>query len=258
MRIQSLEYGSKAFVSVEEIGTSGLFSVTDRNDVTINRTGGRDATATVNGINANTDGLKLTFSSTLLKLEAILDETFGNGSTGLGSSQFAVTEGGALFQLGPQVSTNLQENIGVKSMQANKLGNSIVGFLSELKSGQSNSLNSGNFQQASKIVQEVTTQVAVLRGRLGAFERNTLQPNIRQLQITTENLTSSESVIMFKIQRYHVLEDAIWIYWADFENRTVVTEFGGFTNNRRNMEQVRGRYESDGEWKYYNRSFVSC
>ena len=237
MRIQSLEYGSKAFVSVEEIGTSGLFSVTDRNDVTINRTGGRDAMATVNGINANTDGLKLTFSSTLLKLEAILDETFGNGSTGLGSSQFAITEGGALFQLGPQVSTNLQENIAVKSMQANKLGNSIVGFLSELKSGQSNSLNSGNFQQASKIVQEVTTQVAVLRGRLGAFERNTLQPNIRQLQITAENLTSSESIIRdtdFAVETSELTRSQILVQAgnavlaiANAQSQNVLTLLGG-------------------------------
>ena len=42
---------------------------------------------------------------------------------------------------------------------------------------------------------EAITQVAVLRGRLGAFERNTLQPNARQLQITIENLTSSQAVI---------------------------------------------------------------
>ncbi|MBI1827501.1 MAG: flagellin, partial [Planctomycetes bacterium] len=31
--------------------------------------------------------------------------------------------------------------------------------------------------------------------RLGAFEKNTLQANIGQLQITSENLTSAESVI---------------------------------------------------------------
>jgi flagellin len=80
-------------------------------------------------------------------------------------------------------------------MQANKLGNALLGYLSELKSGQSKALRTDNFQQASKIVNEVVTQVAVLRGRLGAFERNTLQPNINQLQITTENLTSSEAVI---------------------------------------------------------------
>ncbi|UCC28689.1 MAG: flagellin [Phycisphaerales bacterium] len=194
MRIVSLEYGSDAFVAVREMDTD-VFTVTDRDGQVNDRTDGRDAVATINGISATADGLELSYSSTLLKLETTLAESFGNGSTGLGSSSFAITEGGALFQLGPQVSTNQQENIGVKSMQANKLGNSVVGFLSELKTGQPNALDTGNFQQASKIVQEVITQVAVLRGRLGAFERNTLQPNIRQLQITTENLTASESTI---------------------------------------------------------------
>jgi len=237
MSIQSLEYGSNAFVSVEEIGTNGLFAVTDRNNVTINRTNGRDAQATVNGISANADGLKIKFSSTLLKLEAVLDENFGNGSAGLGTSQFAITEGGALFQLGPQVSTNLQENIGVKSMQANKLGNTIIGFLSDLKSGQQFALNTGNFQEASKVVQEVITQTAVLRGRLGAFERNTLQPNIRQLQITTENLTSSESTIRdtdFAIETSELTRSQILVQAgnsvlaiANAQSQNVLTLLGG-------------------------------
>ena len=45
------------------------------------------------------------------------------------------------------------------------------------------------------MVNEVITQVSFLRGRLGSFERNTLQTNINQLEITNENLISSESVI---------------------------------------------------------------
>jgi flagellin len=199
LRIFSEEYGSDAFVSVTKIPPSSTFGVQDRSGQTVAQTQGRDAVATVNGIAATADGLKLSFSASLLKLEVILDEAFGNGSMGLsgtlGESSFAITRGGALFQLGPQVNTNLQENIGVRSIQANKLGNTIVGFLSELQTGQPRALSTGQFTEASKIVQEVITQVAVLRGRLGAFERNTLQPNIRQLQITTENLTSSESVI---------------------------------------------------------------
>jgi flagellin len=199
LRLVSAGYGSDAFVSVAKIPPSSTFSVTDRAGATVTRTEGRNALATVNGIAATADGLALTFSSSLLKLQVNLAEAFGNGSLGLtgalGTSSFAITEGGALFQLGPQVNTNLQENIGVKSMQANKIGNNLVGFLSDLQSGQSKALNTGNFQGASEVVQEAITQVAVLRGRLGAFERNTLQPNISQLQITTENLTSSESVI---------------------------------------------------------------
>ncbi|HPZ96624.1 MAG TPA: flagellin, partial [Phycisphaerae bacterium] len=49
--------------------------------------------------------------------------------------------------------------------------------------------------RASEIVNEAIRQVAVLRGRLGAFERNTLQTNINSLTITMENLTASESAI---------------------------------------------------------------
>lgn len=237
MRVQSLNYGSKAFVSIEEIGTTNLFSVTNRDGVILNRTNGTDAIATVNGISASADGLKLKFSSTLLKLDVILAESFGNGSTGLGTTEFAVTEGGALFQLGPQVTTNLQENIGVKSMQANKLGNSIVGFLSQLKSGQRYDLNSEKFQQASKIVQEVITQVAVLRGRLGAFERNSLQPNMRQLQITTENLTAAESTIRdtdFAVETSELTRSQILVQAgnsvlaiANAQSQNVLTLLGG-------------------------------
>ena len=199
LRFVSAQYGSDAFVSVTKIDPNSTFAVQDRSGATVTRTPGRNALATVNGIAATADGLELTFSSSLLKLQVNLAEAFGNGSLGLtgalGTSSFAITEGGALFQLGPQVNSNLQENIGVKSMQANKIGNNLVGFLSDLQSGQSKALHTGNFQEASEVVQEAITQVAVLRGRLGAFERNTLQPNISQLQITTENLTSSESVI---------------------------------------------------------------
>ena len=194
MRLESLEYGSDAFVSVKQI-SGGPFVTTNRQGIGDDRENGRDAMATVNGISAAANGLKLNFSSSLLKIELTLDETFANGSNGLSQTSFAITEGGSLFQLGPQVSTNQQVNIGVKSMQANKLGNRIVGFLSSLQSGQTNELRSKRFQQASKVVQEVIMQVAVLRGRLGAFERNTLQPNIRQLQITTENLVSAEATI---------------------------------------------------------------
>jgi flagellin len=237
MRLQSLEYGSDAFVSVRELGTAGNFTVVDSTGTPNIRDTGRDALATVNGIEASANGLALSFSSRFLKLQLTLAEAFGNGSTGLGTSEFAVTDGGALFQLGPQVNTNLQENIGVKAMHANKLGNELLGFLSELQSGQNNELRSENFQEASKIVQEVITQVAVLRGRLGAFERNTLQPNIRQLQITTENLTASESVIRdtdFAVETSELTRSQILVQAgnsvlaiANAQSQNVLTLLGG-------------------------------
>lgn len=193
--IQSLGFGSNAFVSVNKLGTTGTFDVVDRTSSQVIRTTGRDANATINGVGTVADGLKLAVSDSFLKLEVLLSTAFGGGSIALGDSNFAITEGGALFQLGPQVNTNLQENIGVQNMQANKLGNALVGHLNDLKTGQSFALTTDRFKQASDVVDEVITQVSFLRGRLGAFERDTLQPNARQLRITVENLTSSQAVI---------------------------------------------------------------
>ncbi len=198
-RMFTNDYGSRATISVQAFNSppNPAFVVQDRAGVNVTDTQGRDAQATINGVATNADGLKLSIQSNNLKVQTILNESFGSGglATGLGASTFAVKGGGALFQLGPRVTPNLQENIGVKNMQANRLGNAIVGFLSELQDGQRFALNTGNFIESQKVVDEVITQVSVLRGRLGAFERNALNPNIRQLAITTENLTASQAVI---------------------------------------------------------------
>jgi hypothetical protein len=45
------------------------------------------------------------------------------------------------------------------------------------------------------IIEQAITQVSQLRGRLGAFERNTLETNVRSLQTSLENSTAAESRI---------------------------------------------------------------
>ncbi|MGB0717190.1 MAG: flagellin [Phycisphaerae bacterium] len=195
LRILTREYGSRATVSVQAFNPPPEFIVQDRGGSQVTDTQGRDAEATINGVSTNADGLKLAVQTANLSVQTTLDESFGGGSIALGTSSFAIKGGGALFQLGPRVTPNLQENIGVTNMQANRLGNAIVGYLSELQDGQRFALNTGNFIEAQKVVDEVITQVSVLRGRLGAFERNALQTNVNQLQITAENLTSSQAVI---------------------------------------------------------------
>ena len=195
IRFLSELYGSKHFVSVEEISDpDDVFDVVDRDGVAISqdvkRDVGQDAMATINGILARGDGLKLNITSSLLDVEVTLDDDFG-----IGTSDFAVIGGGALFQLGPDVNTNQQENIGVRSVNPATLGNRLIGFLSQIQSGGGKSLQDEEFHDASLIVNEAVRQISVLRGRLGAFERNTLLTNINSLSITMENLISSESAI---------------------------------------------------------------
>ena len=185
---KSSGYGSKNFVSVT--AQSGSFATTDTSGNQTGRTSGRDAAATVNGALTVGDGLNLKLNTTTLDLELTLDESFGAAS-----SSFAVTGGGALFQLGPQVTSNQQVNIGIQSVAASKLGDSDVGFLNDVVTGGNATLVGGSAAAASKIVERAIRQVAVLRGRLGAFEKNTLETNVNSLGAALENVTASESTI---------------------------------------------------------------
>ncbi len=220
MRFTSTTYGSNAFASVRRLnepaggGFFRTFAVTGNGAVpdtqsfsdtafatglsAANRDAGRDVSAIVNGALANGNGLRLSLQNqTALSLELQLDAAFAtaNGST----STFFITGGGALYQLGGTINASQQTNIGVQSMAASRLGGTLINdqlqFLSSIRSGGSNDLNSRQFQHASAILDTSIDEVSMLRGRLGAFERNTLETNVRSLTTAIENLTASESRI---------------------------------------------------------------
>ncbi len=163
---------------------------------------GRDVSALVNGTLATGSGLKLSVNSPSLSLKMVLTEAFATDPT-VTESSFNITGGGALFQLGPQVNAQQQTNIGIQSLAASSLGGTLIDgtlqFLNSIKSGDLNSIASSvqrqDFTSASEILESAIDEVAILRGRLGAFERNVLQTNVRSLQSAFENLSASESRI---------------------------------------------------------------
>ncbi len=50
-------------------------------------------------------------------------------------------------------------------------------------------------QDALAIIDQSLTEVATVRGELGAFQRNTLETNLTSLQIASENMTAAESTL---------------------------------------------------------------
>lgn len=163
---------------------------------------GQDVVALINGNLATGRGLNVSINSPSLGAELTLN---ANAATrpGAAPTSFNITGGGALFQLGPQVTVLQQVAIGIPSVAASKLGGALIGtelqFLSSLKDGQSNSIENSarrnDFTAAQEILSKAIDQVTVLRGQLGAFERNVLDTNVRSLQASFENLTASESSI---------------------------------------------------------------
>ncbi len=184
----SADFGTKSFVSVT--AQSGGFSTTDTSGSAKTRAVGRDAVATVNGALTVGDGLHIKMNNASLDMAFDLSKTMGTGTT-----SFAITGGGSLFQIGPQVSSNQQVNIGIPSVAASKLGDDAIGFLNDIVTGGGSTIVGGNSRAASQIVEKAISQVAVLRGRLGAFEKNTLDTNMNSLSVAMENVTASESSI---------------------------------------------------------------
>jgi flagellin len=137
---------------------------------------------------ATGDGNNLTINTATLDLSTTVAADFE------GTVSFTITGGGALFQLGPDVVSNQQARLGIGSVNTARLGGS-SGKLYQLGTGGDASLSTDNLDVAAAIVEEAINQVTSLRGRLGAFQRTSLETNKNALSDTLTNLTDAESAI---------------------------------------------------------------
>ncbi len=185
--LNSVEYGTRGVVDTEVIseGAAGAFEASWVGGNS--RATGTDIQATVNGVSANGDGNTLSINTSTLDLAITVDD---GSSTNF---DFDITGGGALFQLGPDVVSNQQARLGIQSLNTAKMGGA-SGRLYELASGGDKAL-ANDPSAAYRVVSEVIGKVSTLRGRLGAFQRTTVETNIASLSDTLINLTDAESAV---------------------------------------------------------------
>lgn len=185
LNITSSAYGSGAFVDINVVSEDdGDFTAAIGSG---SRDVGTDVVATVNGLLANGDGNKLSINTASLDLSLELNSGF------TGTINFSITGGGALFQLGPDVVSNQQARMGISSVNTASLGGA-SGLMYQLGSGGTADLFTDT-TTAYQIVEDAITEVTTLRGRLGAFQRTTLETNISALNDVLVNLTDAESSI---------------------------------------------------------------
>ena len=186
LELYSTAFGSRQFVSVQAI--NGTF--VDGKDF------GVDASVNINGSAAEVDGLVASVRTGDLDVSLTLGSDFAQDTSAAGGvTTFQITSGGARFQLGSEVNRQGQVQVGIGSVATTKLGDNVVGYLSSLGSGGENSLVGGNTVQAQKVLNAAIKQVATLRGRLGALQKNVIDTNVNSLSVALENVTASESAI---------------------------------------------------------------
>ncbi len=212
LRMVSNDYGSDQFVSVKVVSGdasgSGVAQFAANDDVagatytafsSANngvRDVGQDLGATINGVSATSQGRTARINTDFLDVDVTLDTSTAATLGAVGSTgAFSITGGGADFQLAGKVDIAGRVSLGIGDVATRKLGTSDLGYLNELASGKGKNLVDGDLATAQEIVSEAIKQTSSLRGRLGAFQKNTIGATIRSLGVASENTSAAQSVI---------------------------------------------------------------
>ncbi|MCA9282105.1 MAG: flagellin [Phycisphaeraceae bacterium] len=218
VRLDSIEFGSDEFVSVKVVNTGniaganvGIYQYNTTDTSTANTTilstyanastkvtdEGQDVGATINGLVATTKGTTARVNSDFLDVQ--LDITDNDAQTLTNFTAFTITGGGAEFQLAGQVDIAGKVALGIQNVAARELGRVEDGGtdynLQDLGAGKGLNLVDGDLSVAQKVISEAIKNVSQLRGRLGAFQANTVGATVRSLGIALENTAAAESVI---------------------------------------------------------------
>jgi flagellin-like hook-associated protein FlgL len=185
--LETTDLGSENFVNVYV--AQGSFDTKDWYGNSASYSTGSDMIATINGNRATGKGNNISINTADLAVSM-------NVANVVGSTGFSIDGGGALFQLGPDVVSSQQMRLGIGSVNTTRLGGA-SGQLYQLKSGGNADLRNSDTSRklADKIVNEAISSVATTRGRLGAVQRSSLEPNISALQDSLTALTSAEAMI---------------------------------------------------------------
>ena len=227
--LKSVEYGDAEFTAVKVIDDGGLqnvsanvgiftFETDDANSVNtasgidFNSTAagqgirdlGQDVGATINGLVATSKGRTISVNSDFLDVKLTLSASAGSAANAITAgaiSAFDITGGGADFQLASQVNIAGKVSIGIDDVAVRKLGqytdsdDSAEYHLDDLGSGKGLNVVDGDLSLAQKVVSSAIEEISTLRGRLGAFQKNTIGATIRSLNVAVENTAAAESAI---------------------------------------------------------------
>ncbi|MBI9016331.1 MAG: hypothetical protein JEZ07_03615 [Phycisphaerae bacterium] len=153
---------------------------------------GTDATITVNGQTATLDSTSKSINVSTSDVSGTISLKDGfYDSVAVSTASFSVSGSGAGFALGTDASSKVE--LGINDMGTSSLGSNDLGYLSSLKSGGANDLDSGNLSKAANIVTEAESQINFSRGKIGAIQNYAVDSVLNSFEASKTQLTSALS-----------------------------------------------------------------
>ncbi|GAB4318474.1 MAG: flagellin [Candidatus Zixiibacteriota bacterium] len=116
---------------------------------------------------------------------------YGLTSNG-GTEQISNTDQSLVFQIGANVGQTTK--ISLQGMSSSLLGKNLAGNMFSSLS-QIDVTTVQGAQDAQAVIDAAINEVSTARGTLGSFQKNTLESNLSNLRIASQNLTAAESTI---------------------------------------------------------------
>jgi len=136
--------------------------------------------------------------------------------------------GGAVFQLGPDVVAQQQVTVPIEGTKTHQVGNA-TGTLMDLRSGGAAALATDP-GLADQILSAAISQISVQRGEIGATQKYTLDSNLMSLQDSIVQLTGAKSMIGdtdFALAVSNMARDQILLQ-AGFQSLGLINQSQGY------------------------------
>jgi len=192
IRLQHKEFGSEEAFSVSS-STAGVLSA--QSNVAQESTRGQDVKGRINGEEALGAGQVLTGRRGNVSTDGLQVRYSGDKANAPGETAGTVTvlQNSLTYQIGANEGQTVK--VSLRNMASRALGKGID-TTTGVKSLENLDLTSfQGAQDAIKVIDKAIEQTSTTRAELGAFQKNNLETTLNTLRVSSENLTSAESVI---------------------------------------------------------------
>lgn len=191
MRIQHKEYGSEHTFTVASSTAGVLSSVAN---VSEEATRGYDVEGTINGEETIGRGQILT-GKTGTSIENLAVRYTGDKANEEGeiAGTVSLLQNSLVFQVGANEGQTV--SVSVRDMASRSLSKGLENESGFKSLKEIDVTNFRGAQDAIMMIDKAIEQTSDERAKIGAFQQNTLQSNLNNLRVASENLTSAESVI---------------------------------------------------------------
>ena len=117
----------------------------------------------------------------------------GEGITAAGAEGITAVNNALVFQIG--ANQNQTVKIGLDSASIGQLGRNVTNSSNFASLSEIDASTSSGAQSTLALIDNAITKISTMRSSLGSFQSNTLESNLNNLRIASENMTAAESTL---------------------------------------------------------------